>query len=121
MEPSGANSTMNNKKHLFDNPKNVKLLVRILVGSCIILFAMDLVIHRHTIHPWESFTGFYALYGFLACVVLVMLARELRKLVMRDEDYYDIKTQDEKENKPTRNEVGRSEKERKDLDDGRKK
>jgi len=82
---------MNNKKHLFDNPKNVKLLINILYLSCFVLFAMDLVIHRHTVHPWESFTGFYALYGFLACVILVLLARELRKLVMRDEDYYDNK------------------------------
>jgi hypothetical protein len=80
---------MNNKKHLFDNPKNVKLLIRALYVSCFALFAMDLVIHRHTVHPWESFTGFYAIYGFLACVILVLLARELRKLVMRDEDYYD--------------------------------
>ena len=80
---------MNNKKHLFDNPKNVKLVIRMLYISCFVLFAMDLVIHRHTVHPWESFTGFYAIYGFLACVILVLLARELRKVVMRDEDYYD--------------------------------
>ena len=80
---------MNNKKHLFDNPKNVKLLIRTLYVTCFVLFAMDLVIHRHTVHPCESFTGFYAIYGFLACVILVLLARELRKVVMRDEDYYD--------------------------------
>lgn len=85
---------MNNKKHLFDNPKNVKLVIRILYVSCFVLFAMDLVIHRHTVHPWESFTGFYAIYGFLACVILVLLARELRKVVMRDEDYYDQKIDD---------------------------
>jgi len=91
MESCGANITMNNKKYLFDNPKNVKLLVRALYGSCIVLFTMDLIIHRHIYHPWESFVGFYAIYGFLACVVLVLLARELRKVVMRDEDYYDIK------------------------------
>lgn len=85
---------MNNKKHLFDNPKNVKLVIRMLYISCFVLFAMDLVIHRHTVHPWESFTGFYAIYGFLACVILVLLARELRKVVMRDEDYYDQKIDD---------------------------
>ena len=85
---------MNNKKHLFDNPKNVKLVIRALYISCFVLFAMDLVIHRHTVHPWESFTGFYAIYGFLACVILVLLARELRKVVMRDEDYYDQKIDD---------------------------
>jgi hypothetical protein len=77
------------KKHIFDNPRNVRLVVRGLVACCVILFGLDFVLHRHTVHPWESFPGFYALYGFIACVVLVLLARELRKAVMRDEDYYD--------------------------------
>ncbi len=80
-----------NKQYIFDNPKNVTLLVRALYTCCFILFAMDLVIHRHIYHPWEEFIGFYAFYGCLACVVLVLLAREMRKLVMRDEDYYDTK------------------------------
>ena len=90
---------MNNKKHLFDNPKNVKLVIRALYISCFVLFAMDLVIHRHTVHPWESFIGFYAIYGFLACVILVLLARELRKLVMRDEDYYENTEMDDRREK----------------------
>ena len=90
---------MNDKKHLFDNPKNVKLVIRALYISCFVLFAMDLVIHRHTVHPWESFTGFYAIYGFLACVILVLLARELRKVVMRDEDYYGHTEMDDRREK----------------------
>lgn len=80
-----------NKQYIFDNPKNVKLLINALYACCLILFAMDLIIHRHIYHSWEEFTGFYAFYGCLACVVLVLLAREMRKVVMRDEDYYDIK------------------------------
>jgi len=78
-----------NKQYIFDNPKNVKLLVKALYACCFILFTLDLVIHRHIYHPWEEFTGFYAFYGCLACVVLVLLAREMRKVVMRDEDYYE--------------------------------
>lgn len=31
----------------------------------------------------------YAVYGFVACVVLVLLGRLLRRAVMRDEHYYD--------------------------------
>ena len=80
---------MSKRKHIFDDPRNVRLLVRTLVGCCVVLFGLDFVLHRHSVHPWESFSGFYAIYGFIACVILVMLARELRKLVMRDEDYYD--------------------------------
>ena len=82
---------MKNKTHLFDKPKNVKILIRSLYVCCFVLFSLDLVIDRKIYHPWESFIGFYAIYGCLACVVLVMIARELRKVVMRSEDYYEIK------------------------------
>lgn len=35
-----------------------------------------------------DFPASYAVYGFTACVLLVLLGRFLRRLVMRDEDYY---------------------------------
>lgn len=35
-----------------------------------------------------DFTASYAIYGFVACVILVLLGIVLRRLVMRDEDYY---------------------------------
>ena len=38
---------------------------------------------------WEGWFGFYGFFGFIACVVLVLAAKELRRLVMRREDYYD--------------------------------
>jgi len=77
------------KPYLFDNPKNVKRVVRGLIAVCLMLFGLDLVLHRHAAHPWEELFGFYAIYGFVACVLLVLLAKEMRKLVMRDEDYYE--------------------------------
>ena len=36
-----------------------------------------------------DFVASYAAYGFVACVVLVLLGRELRRMVMRKEDYYE--------------------------------
>ena len=77
------------KRHLFDDPRNTRRLVRVLVALCLLLVGLDAVIHRHAVHPWEGFFGFYALYGFIACVLLVLLAKELRKLLMRDETYYE--------------------------------
>lgn len=77
------------KTYLFDNPRNVKIVIRGLVVLCIILAILDLVIHRHSVHPWEHIFAFYPIYGFVSCVVLVLLAKELRKLVMRSESYYD--------------------------------
>lgn len=35
-----------------------------------------------------DFPGSYAVYGFVACVVLVLLGRVLRRVVMRGERYY---------------------------------
>lgn len=77
------------KKHIFDDPGNVKRVVWILVAACVVSFGLDAVVHRHVDHPWESLFGFYAVYGFVACVLLVLIAKQLRKVLMRKEDYYD--------------------------------
>jgi membrane protein YdbS with pleckstrin-like domain len=77
------------QQHLFDKPKNVRRLLWLLYLSCALLLAADLFIHRHVAHDWESLWGFYAFFGFVACVSLVLVARQLRKLLKRPEDYYD--------------------------------
>ncbi|HEX2138079.1 MAG TPA: hypothetical protein VHG33_00045 [Woeseiaceae bacterium] len=35
-----------------------------------------------------DFPASYAIYGFVACVILVLLGIVLRRIVMRDENYY---------------------------------
>lgn len=85
---------MNEKKYWLDQPKNIKLILRILYVICAGLLLADLLIHRHAIHSWEDLFGFYALYGFIGCVVLVLVAKEMRKVVMRKEDYYEQKKGD---------------------------
>jgi hypothetical protein len=80
---------MNDKAHIFDKPQNVRRVLWALVAMCIATIGADFVYHRHIVHPWEGVWGFYAIYGFVACVVLVLVAKELRKLLMRAEDYYD--------------------------------
>lgn len=80
----------NEKQHLFDKPANVTRLLRGLYIICAILFVLDFVVHRHTIFKWEELPGFYAIFGFVAFVVLVEGSKLLRKLVMRKEGYYDV-------------------------------
>jgi len=77
------------KQHLFDKPRNVKRLIHSLYACCGVLFLLDFLIHRHTVHPWEKLWGFYPLYGFVGCVVLVLVAKWMRRIVMRPPDYYD--------------------------------
>jgi hypothetical protein len=76
------------KTHFFDNPRNLRRVLWTFYTLCVLLLAADLIHHRHVSHPWESLLGFYALYGFVACVTLVLVAKEMRKVVMRKEDYY---------------------------------
>jgi len=77
------------REHIFDKPCNVRRVLRALYAGCLILIALDFFIHRHARFAAEGWWGFYGIYGFVACVVLVLLAKEMRKLVMRPEDYYD--------------------------------
>ena len=78
------------KKHLFDKPRNVSLVIRSLYIVCILLFLLDFVLHRHVTNEWDGFKEFYALFGFIACVTLVLIAKQMRKILMRKEDYYDV-------------------------------
>jgi hypothetical protein len=55
---------------------------------CALLVIIDLLVHRHTYLPVEEMPAFYAFYGFAALVGVVMLAKALRTLVGRGEDYY---------------------------------
>ena len=80
---------MQEKRHIFDSKKNVKRVLKALVVACVLTAGADSVYHRQVVHPFEALWGFYAIFGFVACVVLVLLAKEMRKILMRDEDYYD--------------------------------
>lgn len=77
------------RQHLFDKPENVRRLLRLLYLVCALLLVADLFIYRHVTHAWEALWGFYAFFGFVACVVLVLVAKQLRKILKRPEDYYD--------------------------------
>jgi hypothetical protein len=76
------------KTFLFDRKENIKKALQVLYGICALLLIADFIVHRHVIHDWEKLSGFYAVFGFVACVSLVLIAKGLRKLVMRREDYY---------------------------------
>jgi hypothetical protein len=81
---------MNEELGMFDKPQNVKRLLYIFYTCVILLLVTDLFYHKHAIFAWEGYFGFYSVYGFVACVILVILAKYvLRPLVMRKEDYYD--------------------------------
>jgi hypothetical protein len=85
--------------HYFDDPGNVRRFLRVFYALCLIAVLLDplgMLLHqlglgelRHAERSWEGLPGFYAAYGFVACVLLVLVAKKLRGILMRDEDYYE--------------------------------
>lgn len=84
-----SNEHQNEKVHYFDRPENIQRILKWFYAICILLVVADFVLHRHIGFAWEKIPAFYALYGFVACVVLVVIAKKMRDYVMRKEDYYD--------------------------------
>jgi len=80
---------MKKELKIFDNPRNVKILLNIYFVSLALLLVIGIFVQKHGDFQWEDTLGFYCAYGFLSCVVLVFVAVGLRWLVKRNEDYYD--------------------------------
>lgn len=86
---------MEEKKYFFDKPDNMKWFFRIFYGILMFFVVIDFVFpflfgHKHADFAWESWPAFYAVFGFVAFVILVFGAKYiLRPLVKRREDYYD--------------------------------
>ena len=64
-------------------------LVYALVAACGALVAAELFYEKHPHFDFERWFGFYAWFGFIVCTCIVMLGILLRRIVKRDEDYYD--------------------------------
>ena len=77
------------RRHRLDDPRNVTRLFYALVAVCLLLLATEPFYHKHGHFSWEDWFGFHAFFGFAAFMLIVWLGKQLRKLVMRDEDYYD--------------------------------
>jgi hypothetical protein len=77
------------KLYWLDHSANVDRLVRGFYTVCALLLLLDFFIPKHGTFAIEHVFGFYAFFGFLACVTLVLVAKQLRRIVMRPEAYYD--------------------------------
>lgn len=77
------------KTYFFDKQENIDKVLKVFYALCALLLLLDLVINRYVYHPLERLWGFYPLYGFVGCVVLVIVAKWMRVFLMRNEDYYD--------------------------------
>jgi hypothetical protein len=77
------------KAYWLDDPRNVDRLVFGFYVVCGLLLVIDIFIPKHGPFAIEHVYGFYGIFGFVACVALVLIAKQLRRVLMRPEDYYD--------------------------------
>ncbi|USG59705.1 hypothetical protein NBZ79_10985 [Sneathiella marina] len=83
------------KKYWLDDPKNHDkvfygvLVIAVLVSIPDVLSLLNIVYHKHVEFEFENIFEFYSLYGLVCYVGLVLIAKKLRVLLKRDEDYYD--------------------------------
>lgn len=85
-------------KRWLDHSRNVDKIYWAVIAVSAALFLADVFYHKHPEFKMEAVFGFYGLYGFFACVGLVLAAKGLRVFLMRREDYYDT---DEAADAPT--------------------
>jgi len=68
-----------------------KTVKKIAYGILVLLFIVDFIIPRHEIHFFgDKIPGFWSIFGFSACVVIIIVSKWLGKNgLMKDENYYD--------------------------------
>ena len=89
MSASDKRNDDSGKRYWLDDMRNVRKVFWALVVACALLFLFDAVYEKHVHYDFEYWFGFFGLFGFSVSFALVLVARELRKFLMRDEDYYD--------------------------------
>jgi hypothetical protein len=78
------------RKHWLDDSRNVNKLVGLLIAVCVGLALFNAVYAHQGHFAFETaLPVFYGVFGFLAYCSIVLSAKALRRLLKRDEDYYD--------------------------------
>ena len=80
---------LESKPGFLDSARNRRKVRIFFYLSLVVLLAIDPFIPKHGHFSWEEVPCFFAAYGFIGCVSLIFIAKLLRLLVKKKEDYYD--------------------------------
>jgi hypothetical protein len=74
----------------FERPEVATWVRRVFLGSLVLLVILDFLHEKHVAFFWEHVPGFYALYGFLSCALIIAVSKLLGKFwLQKKEDYYE--------------------------------
>ncbi len=80
---------MSKDKHWLMRPKTIKLLWWLFVGILVLTLVPGFFLHQHEHFGIEGSFGFYAWYGFITCMVMIVVAKLLGTFLKREDSYYD--------------------------------
>ena len=83
-----ASEQRDERQRWLDRPENVTKIVRALWIACGALVVAEFFYHKHPYFGFDGSFAFYAVFGFAAYCVIVFSAKGLRRVIKRDEDYY---------------------------------
>lgn len=75
--------------HWLVRPQTIRLLWTIFIGILVLTVLPDFLIHQHEEFGIEATFGFFAWYGFVTCVAMVLFAKLLGVFLKRKDVYYD--------------------------------
>lgn len=89
-----------------DSPLGVKRIYYVLLAACGLLVVVGAFISHHDAYGISAIVaripGFYGIYGFVMSAVLVVVAKVLRRILMRPENYYAPRSIDSEETQKER-------------------
>jgi sterol desaturase/sphingolipid hydroxylase (fatty acid hydroxylase superfamily) len=74
--------------HWLVRPRTIRLIWQVSIAILIALVALQLVIKVKGYFGVDGWVGFGAVFGFAACVTMVLVAKALGLVLKRDENYY---------------------------------
>ena len=70
-------------------PETIRKLWRLFIAVLAAVVLAELLVPQEAHFDVERLFGFYALFGFVACAVLIVLAKALGVFLKRADTYYD--------------------------------
>ena len=76
-------------KHWLLRKENIRKLWMIFIAMLLVTLVSGLFVHQHESFGIEDSFGFFAWYGFVTCVGMVVFAKLLGVFLKRPEGYYE--------------------------------
>ena len=79
---------MTEEKHWLTRPQTIRVLWRVFVAVLALTVLAELAVQHDARFEVEGWFGFNAMFGFVACAVLIVVAKAIGIVLKRRDTYY---------------------------------